>query len=581
MPSAARTLWAFVTSIIEVALVTPIREGTLHLRDHSPAAAGITWVVSGVIGALIVGMAAANPLRSVTDFVATVDLSGSNVVPAILVPGTLFLLAVAIALVLAGTQRLRVWLRILLLVACLAILSDLIASSGTVDASSLWISWTLLAGLIGYCVLIWTGRTRVGVDFVVLFVLTVAITATSYRRFVAGTQSIDIRFDLMTTSTLLIALTSLAMPIAFTSGLAATKFGASILDEVASFAARRLRPVTASLLLVVIIAQQVVVVTPGLLARWSGLGLVNAAGATAGGALTIGLCVAVWRLVHRWGGGGQVAEKDVSHIASSAALPVAYALIAPLIISNLLGLIGSALTLGGSDAAQATVLRLVQASGGDTAVTVARVATVVGLIGAGSWMISRHRPRAAAVLLIDAIMLSSVLLAVPFLRAAHIAWTVTDLATIGLALGFALLCWWLVRRSLTAVRLLFLYTLVLLSALMRQADYFEVPVEFVIGGSTIAVLVVGLVWGFLTDGGETHEDHPRSPRDGKLLFFLGRFLFSITIAAWAVIGKQVDLAGQLAKTTQLAVLTVGTGYLVAIVLETASRGRAVEQAPRT
>lgn len=564
----AATLRDFVSTVLGVAVITPVREGTLRLRDHPPAIAGITWVTSGVIAILLVGLVAANPLRATTGLIAVTDESGNSILPAFLVPAILFLLALAIALVLAGTQRLLPWQRILLLVASTAILAALIRSSALVvsDRSTGWIPWVLLAALTGYCLLIWTGRTRAAADFVVLLVLTMAIAVWSYRGFTAGAKEIDIRFDLATTTTLMLTLTTLAMPVAFTSGLAATKFGASILEQAGGFTARRTSTGIASVILLAVCLHQIVSIAPEFIGRWSELGPLGALGGIAGGVVTIGLCALVWRLTHRFAG-ARTAEHDVSSLATVAALPVAYALTAPLIASNLLALIGSVIVAGPG---QRGVVDAMGRLGGETAVGLMRAAVVVGLLVAGVWMTTRHRPRMAAILVIDAIMLAVVLFGVPVLQSAHLAWKVDDLGTIGLAVGIALFARWAVRGSLTPQRLTLLFTIVLLSGLIRQGDFFEVPFEFLIGASTITVLVVGLAWGFLTDGGETHEDGPRSPRDGKLLFFLGRVLFSITIAAWAVIGKQIDQAEQLGRTAELAVLTIGTAFLIVRVLELAS-----------
>lgn len=567
--TATRTLWQFVTTIVGFAVVSQVRHGTLNLRQHPGSIAGITWVVAAVIGLLVACIAAANPLRESTALIAVVDETGNSIVPAFLVPAILFLLALAIALVLAGSQRIRGWLRPILLIAGLAILASLITTSATVTAtmgaSKPWTSWTLLVVIIFYSLLMWTGRTRASTDFFALLGLCLAIAVLSYRGFVAGMSVVDTRFDLLAAKTLMITLNTLAMPLAIVSGLNATKLGASILEQAGDFVARRTPVAIASLILSAVIVWQIVTAAPRLVQRWSALGLAGTAGAVAGGIVLLGMCLLVWRFAHRCSDSRGAAEGDASNIASAVAKPIAYGLMAPLLISNVLGLVGVVLT--GSAGAQSVALGLVRAFGSEAAVTVARAAVIIGLAAAGLRMVMQGRSRTAALVLIDALLLAVVLFAVPLMQAARLSWSVAGLGDIGLVVGTVLFCWWTVRRTVTAQRLVLLYTLILLSALIRRADYFNVPFGFLIGSSAIAVLIVGLVWGFLTDGGDAHESGPNSPRDGKLLLFLGSFLFSLAVAGWAVIGRQVDLAEELTKSSELGVLTLGTSYLIVRILD--------------
>ncbi len=560
-------MWDFVGAMVMNVLVTPVRSGTLALRTHPASIVGITWVVTAIVGILIVTIMAANPLREMSDFIAVVDSAGNSVVPAFLVPAMLLLLALSSALVLAGSQRLRLSLRIAILVAVTAILANLIASSMTVNSegSGAWIPWVALATIAGYSFAIWTQRTNAAIDFLVLLVLALIVAVSAYRGFIAGTEVIETRFDLITTSTLLVTLTSLALPIAFTSGLSATQLGVSIATQATEFVSRRVSARVASLILVVAIVWQVMAITPGLMQRWGELGLARSLGAVMGALLVIGLAVLCWRFAHR--AGGVSTEPDAATIAVAVAVPIAYTIMAPVLISNVLALIGATVALGRSAEMQSTVVVLVEATGSDTAIVLARMAVVVGLCVTALITRRRGQVRLTAVLLIDALMITLIV----FLRGPMLAlgldWSVAELGNIGLLIGIVTLMVWGARRALSPHRLTILFTIVLLSALLRQADYFAVPVGFLIGASAMALLIVGLVWGFLTDGGATHEDTARSPRDGKLLLFLGTFLFGIAIVAWAAIGKQVYLAAQLSSTTAFAVATIGSAYVLITILD--------------
>lgn len=575
--SSIRAVRSFIALMVRDVIVVPVRDGTLQLRNHPPVIAGVTWVVTGVIGILIAGIVFANPLRRSSEMTGMVDESGASIVPKFLVPAILFVLALAIALVLAGSQRMRLWLRILLFLVCTGILGDLISSSTVVGASSAWIIWTVFAVLVAYCMLIWTRRTQLATDFFILLALTMLITVLSYRRFVDGNALMDAPFDLVTTATLIITLTSLAMPAAFMSGLSATKLGVSLGVAAGAFAARRISVRVASLILVGIIAYQIIAVTPAFIERWKVLGPLPAVGSTAGGFGFISVCLLAWWLAHRVSGGWSVLERDVADIASAAALPIAYVLMAPLLISNVIALFGATVTLGGSADAQSRVIAAVQAFGSETAASAARVVVTVVLVATGGWMMVRRRPRAAAILLIDAIFFAAVLFAVSPMRAAHLSWSVGDLGDVGLIVGTVLFAFWSSRRTLTPDRLVLVYIIVLLSALIRRADYFDLPFGFLLGGSTIALLLIGLVWGFLTGGGGVHEDKPHYPRDGRLLLFLGTFLFSIAMLAWSTVGKQVELARELSAESALGLVTLGSAYVLVCVLDSAHSWRRANQ----
>jgi hypothetical protein len=149
-------------------------------------------------------------------------------------------------------------------------------------------------------------------------------------------------------------------------------------------------------------------------------------------------------------------------------------------------------------------------------------------------------------------------------------WTPSALGNVGVVCATVLSLVWTFTRRWDRSRATFILVLALMSALIRQADFFAVPLGFLIGASAAALLIVGLVWGFLVDGGDAHADTPGFPRDRRLLALLGTFLFAITVVAWAVIGKDVGMTAALAATSRLALVTLGSALVIAVVLAAAS-----------
>jgi hypothetical protein len=200
--------------------------------------------------------------------------------------------------------------------------------------------------------------------------------------------------------------------------------------------------------------------------------------------------------------------------------------------------------------------------------TATRVLVIAGLAVGAALLVRRGSVLLGAIAGVDAVVLATYFW-VPS-AISDWMWTPPSIGNVGLVVATVLAVAWTIRRTWDGARMSFLLVLALLSSLVRQADFFALPVGFLIGASAVAVLVIGLVWGFLTDGGGAHQDTPGFPRDRRLLTVLGEFLFATTVVAWAVIGKDVGMAATLSSASAQAVLTLGSALIISVLLASAS-----------
>lgn len=550
-----------VVAMVVTVIITPVRRGTLDLRHHRASIAAIAIFVAVVYASVMTAILLANPLRSASDLVSAVTDQGIAAVPSFLLPATFLLLSLAMALILAGSQRAAWWLRLILLVTVTAILALVVIPSRSASTGGVgsWLAVVTLVGTVAYAVVVWSRRTRVDVDFLVFWILTGGTMLLAYRGFIDQLSYFGQRLDLVTAAVLLWYLTVLAAPVAFLSGFNATAFGVSIVDWGARYVAGRVRRLAVLACIVVVLVWQVWVVISGWLnaAADAGTVLLDHLGAI----ILVCACGAAWLGISR-----RPAATDSPPVGAAAlrvVVPIAYALMATAIINAVLGLVQVVLSAVRPGVGVDALAAAMEVMASTSVVRIDRLVVVIACGVAAVLLASRGRQTLALVLAIDAIVLTMVFI-VPSISALEwLHWTPEAVSDLGLVIVVGLLAWFWLRRELTHERVHLLLGLALLAALVRQADFFALPIGFLIGASTIALLLFGLTWGFLTDGSSVHVDSAHQPRDARLLLLLGQFLFGITIVSWAVIGKQVEAMSQLSQLTSASVASVGTALILA------------------
>ncbi len=564
-----RAVRTFLADLWRIVIFQPVREGTLSLKGHSRGVAGIVLGVTALYVLTVASILFANPIRSASSLRTSVNATGFVAVPSLLLPAVLCLLGIAFGLLLAGSQQAPWWRRILYLAVVWGALISVVGICVGLGASrSLAITSVVLAFVVlAYCIVMWFGRTAPAWDAVVLVVLTSGILLAAYRSLVLqallGTES----GELITVSFILTQVASLALPGAFLSGVNATAFGVSIVSWSGDDIGRRAVWWFVGAIVVFVLGWQ-----------WISFGMGVGSGLDAVGSLAregvaafvlLSACTLVWLSVRRRRASSEDSSPvDVAAACVGVAIPVAYGVTSSAFIAALLSALVASLNTVVPEQVIAQISALLDLVASNAFITTTRVLVVAGLAVATLVLLRRGSHLIAAIAGVNALVVATTFWGGQI--APDWPWTPSSLGNIGLIYATFLGLWWTARRSWDRDRAAFILVLCLLSALVRQADFFAVPLGFVIGASAAALLIVGLIWGFLTEGGEAHEDSPRYPKDRQMLVLLGSFLFAITVVGWAVIGKDVGTSLLLSAAATQGLQMLGSAMIVVVVLASAS-----------
>lgn len=566
----------FVAGAFGTLVAKPLRTGTFRLASHAPAVAGIAIGVGGLYALVLLAITTSDQLRAAMPLVWVPDAAGQAVLPAPLVPVVLLLVGIAMAVLLAGAQRCTWWLRMLSLGAALLILSVLVVNAAARDRGpALIVAMASLVAIAAACGWSWGRRWPLAADAALLIVLVEACLVACYRSFIAGGLGLDLPYEVIETRLILGWFILLASPLAFLGGLKTVAFGVTMCTWSADFTRRRLRLRPALVILGLLIAGELVLTLRSLATSETSSALTM--GEHLAAVVLVGLSVAAWNLVRlipprsrRKELTSQGDDSDTSAAAPAAtveqasrsiALPVALAFLSAALIAFPVLLVRLLLVDVFPENPLLDSIAAVVTSDGFIAAS--RVAATVAVVVACVLLARRGRLLTAGLAAVSATMLAAFVLTQRGALLEHWAVSVAAIGDVGLALTIALLAIWTAQRRLCLVRVQFLILLALLSALVKEADFFAVPFALIAGVAASAFLIFGLVWGFLTDGGSAHEDSPAYPRDARLLIFLGQALFGISIVAWATIGRQSGESGLLSAFAAISVQTLGTAVIVA------------------
>ena len=550
---------------LSTTLVTPVREGTFALREHSASAVGVAIVAAVVFGGLLVAIVAARPLRHSVDLISAPTASGLLAVPGFLVPALLAAATFAFALLIAGAIRCRalVAMPVVLVVLLLCFVLVASGSSSTIGARPPWEGYVLVA-LTG-ATAVAAGRWRGSVlrDVTVLVVLLEAIAVVCQRDLTRIATESGVRIDIATLALVLTFVTTLALPLSVASGLGAVDASAGLVLGVTRGLTGSLPRAALVVLALALGVWQWWVLLGGGWTRDRLLGWLSAG-------IVLMVCALIWWRCRV--PGTRDADDAVRSEARRFSLPVAYGLASAVLVGGLISLVGLGVHLATGRALDEVLAPVGDGLLGIGGITLARVVVVVFLAIAGVVLRRRGQGRAAALAWIDAILIASYALSATTPSAMWWPWSLGAMADVGLIALTLLAGAVALRRRASSLLVPLVITLALI-ALLRRADALSAPVTLIVGGSATAVLVVGLAWGFLTDGASAHRHTPGLPRDGRLLLLLGNFIFTAAVVAWAAIGLQSQPYDDLQAAANVGVQTLGTGLLVGMALMTIASWR--------
>lgn len=136
-----------------------------------------------------------------------------------------------------------------------------------------------------------------------------------------------------------------------------------------------------------------------------------------------------------------------------------------------------------------------------------------------------------------------------------------DVTVVSLLIVLATAATWLIRGRLTGRRVEAVAAALLLSIAITNREVLSDPLGLLLGGSTGALLTLGLIWRLLTGAEEANEDSARFPRSSRTILVLANLAITALVFAHNQIAV-VDLL-PLDGYVQTGADVLGTGLLLA------------------
>jgi MYXO-CTERM domain-containing protein len=588
----AARLRAALRRFARVLAVDPISRGRLRDTAWPIGLAPVVALSTGAFALAVLVILVAPVVRELAPLSVSVGATVLSL-PRLLLPLLLWLVVVAVALLQTAALHLRRLTAVVLTATTSLIVLflgslDLGASSeeGPAVTPGKVVAAVAVAALVTLALV--RRRARFAWwEFPLVLAIIGAATTVALARSSAASAPYGIDFGPPAVSLVMSSLGQLAVPAAIAAGAAVAELAVTASTALVAAVSRpaRSRPADRA-------APAVLVVAFVVIALWRLVEI--AAGAVAGlGApvdpaawpLSVALVVAIGMLgasIHRVRGPGRTAVGDVLDRLDDVVLPVAIALsitLAPVVLVLLAAQVAVAWGLDsgllGSALAMAETLR------GTAALTIVR-----GLVGAalvvGAVLLARRGRRGSPELLgaIGAVALASVMPALGGAVGAGVELWSSEALAVVIALGTLLLAGLLaVRRQLDERRLALLTVALLLSAAAAWREVIADPLGLLLGASGIALVLVGFIWGFLTDAEITHSDSPAYPRPSRVLLFLANAVFGVTVLAFGALARDIAAAIDLDAFARSGDELIGTALILAAV--GAAWGSALDHSARS
>lgn len=580
--TALRRAGAALTGFLGRLIVEPVRRG--RLRDHAWPQ-GLRPVVAVGVGAfwLAVALIVAAPLvRDLSPLTVSV---GSTVLslPRTLLPTILWL--VLLAAVLAQTAALHARLVVAIVITSTVSLVvlflgglDLGADAGAITVTpGKVVSVVVVLALVALLV---ARRRRAFAwwEFPVVLTLIGAAAVTAIGRSSSASAAFGLDFAPVATSLVISSIGQLAVPAAIAAGVAVAEL--AVVATVAAVAALR-RASTPSTQ--VAVEAGVADAPPGpprtrrllvaallVVGAWRCLELALApvvgepldADAVGPSIVLLGALGLLWWALAAVRRSATVSVDDVLDHLDGIALPVAVALsvtLAPVVLALLSVQIAAA--WGAPPEPSALALAAAETLRGTVALTAVRLAVGAALVGAA--VVLARRGRRGAPELVGAIGVVTLVSTAPRALGLDFGWSSDALAAL-LALGsLALTGVLLLRGQLDERRLALLVSALLLSAAAAWRDVIADPLGVLLGASGLALVLLGFVWGFLTDAEGTHGDSARYPRPTRVLLFLANAVFGVAVLAFGALARDVSAGIDLDAFARSGDELLGTALIVA------------------
>lgn len=541
-------LWSVSSGAVRDFVWADLRDGLLDLRPMPRNARLLARAGLVLFALVIIAMLFGDFWRSHASLIPLPEMRGvrPQLLPALLLPVTLFLLVVAWSFVLTGALHshwaLRLGFLLLYILTAIGWVNSILVSR---DGSRLhvWAAVGALSGVVLFFALRWRSQARPALEFSILFAFVAVVFLLAQAQEVESQRKFGLPVALAKLSFNVNHLSGLITPLLLLIGMSIADFTRRASHWAADIILLRAPGWTAPAVLLVVAVWRgyiAVLETVDYAAKSSPrelwLGYLGAFGEVAVVALVWWLFAWLNRTA-----GSRLNEDKLADAAEGSARPLVLAFSAVQVITFLV--LAALMALPGRvafDAIRNPLFALVDVLSGQVTAHWQLLMSAGG-VAAAAWLARRGR--------------NALALYLGTFGALQIWWHFTSRGNVLEMLGwrgqspvefwwvticFAAAVCWLARRTLTPERIGRLIVILLVVSLMRQRDFIENPFTPIFGFAGTAFIAFGLAWDISTCGSWTNGTSPAIPRLSRIFLYLGFVLITATALNWAVTTHDLD-----------------------------------------
>lgn len=531
-------VWAALSGTAREFVWADLREGMISLHGLSRPARILVWTGFSLLFVMVAALLFNDLWRAEFPLLPMASgISGrGSLLPAVLVPVTLFLLSMAWSFVLAGALHGHPAIRVITLL--LYILAT--AWTGHAGVYVQWLAWGTTAAILLFFIIRWRASSRPASEFSILLLLVSAPFVLSQAQSMSGGYISSSSLLLADLDSNIYTLAYLVTPLLFMIGLDIADFThrASRWSSEIALARLPLWGVYAILLLAAgwrlfIVVREAV--------ENAGDGGIAAMVSPYAGALAIPLLVGL-----AWWSFGRSRERTAGQAVIDETIETSRRSGPPVILAHqalqiaaavlLLAVIAPPIGIGGGSQLLLSIFDqlLVQEF-------YWRLLLYVLAVVAAFWVSRRGNSTLALYLGTFGLVAIWTEITGSGQPLAQFGWS-AELVDFWWVMLFTVIgFFWLIRGRLTAERVQRLLFLLLITVLLRQTDFIEDPFSPFFGFAGVGLIAFGIIWDALTFGIWANGSSRSLPRISRIFLYLGYVLLTVTLINWVLTAHNLSL----------------------------------------